>query len=140
MALVIPPNRKRNCIWPLSRKGKGWATAVLARRYTAAMHGLLHTPLGSVITAPSFGHRFFQLRTQGISDEDGVIVAAELRGSVQRWIPDIEIVDVIYEADPDTEKLDVSVVWGIPGVDTAGASGSPERRFIYGPVTNSITI
>jgi phage baseplate assembly protein W len=138
MAKIIPPNRKRNVLWPVKRRGKGLVTGILAERYASALNNLLITPLGSLVTAPTYGSRMNILRTQSLSEGQISVEQRLLRNSIAEWIPDIVITEFKFTGHPETEVLEIDIAWGIP--DATSASGDPAQRFAFGPVNTTITI
>lgn len=139
MPPIIAPTRKRNAVWPLQRGSKGWKTGTLAERYKAAMHHLVRTPVGSIIWAPSYGTRLHLLRTQALNDEDETLLAGEISQAMQSWIPDITLLSVEFDKDPDSETLEISIAWGITDASNV-ATRSPHQRFAFGPVKQTVTI
>lgn len=138
MAKIIPATRKRNVLWPVRRTGKGLATGTMALRYEAALRNLLRVPKGSLIFAPGFGTRVHLLRTQSITPEDLAFFTQDLQSDIAEWIPDIDIITVDFEQNPDDEELKVLVVWGIP--DATSAATPQEPRFVFGPFNTTVTI
>jgi len=139
MAKVIPPNRKRNVLWPVSRRGKGLVTGVLAKRYESAIRSLLKTPYGSIIWAPTFGSRMSLIRTQSLTEEIIDNEKGLLHSSITIWIPDIQVLQIDFNRNPGDENLDVDVAWGIP--DASSFSGQANQpRFAFGPVNTTVTI
>jgi phage baseplate assembly protein W len=139
MAQVVSATKKRNILWPMRREGKGFVTAPMGLRYASALTHLLRTPRGSLPFSPHFGTRIHLFRTQGFTDDLLRVLQSELIEDIARWIPDIEVVDIAFTADPDDEVLTVRVEWGIPNATEAG-SRAPSARFVFGPTNTSITV
>lgn len=138
---VIPANRKRNALWPLQREAKGWVTGSMGQRYTAAVHHLLRTPLGSYPWEPTYGTRIHLLRTQSVTESDRGFIQMDISGAMSLWIPDIALLktDVQLGTLDEEEHLRVIVTWGIPNATTAGARAD-STKFALGPVVQTITI
>ena len=139
MAKIVPHNRKRNVLWPLRRRGKGFVTGAMGQRYETAMRVLLLTPRGSMIWEPRFGTRIYELRTQVAGDIEVSRIRTELESAIRTWLPDIALLDLTAGRDPDSEELELKVTWGIPNADI-GATDSGAVRFAFGPVNTTITI
>lgn len=154
MPPIASPIRKRNALWPLRKSSKGWGTGTLGERYRAAMHHLVRTPLGSIIWAPTFGTRLHQFRTQSINEAEQTLLFGELQRSIGLWIPDIVVISFSFgrqearaesstakvtAANPDSETLEVLVVWGIPDATSIGARAG-EPRFAFGPVRQVVSV
>ena len=138
---VIPANRRRNAIWPLQRDAKGWVTGSMGPRYTAAVHHLLRTPLGSYPWEPTYGTRIHYLRTQSITEADQGFLQADVASAMNLWIPDIILIKVEVQLGTIAEEEDMRVIatWGIPNATTAGARAD-STKFALGPVVQTITI
>lgn len=144
MAQIVPAIRKRNCTWPLAKTAKGWATAVLAERYRAALKHLWRTPLGILPWRPEYGTMVYRYRTQSFNDADMAFLQEDLLGATARWVPDITILEIkfnpgelIGESD---ELVQIQCVWGIPDATDVGARAIGKPRFALGPVTQTITV
>lgn len=140
MAKIIPANRKRNLLWPLLRVGKGYVSGIMGKRYESALRSLVRTPRGSIVWSPEFGTMVYLLRTQQASEEMLTFVTTDLQGSIGMWIPDIELITVDFDKNPDTEKVEVQIVWGIPNATSLGAGPPSESSFAFGPINTTITI
>jgi len=139
MAIVASPLQKRNALWPLQRGPKGWRTGTIAKRYTAAIRHLVRTPLGSLIWAPNFGTRLHIFRTQALTDVDKTLSASEIASAMARWIPDVVLLGVEFDKNPDSETLEVTVVWAIQDASGVG-TGSDQPRFAFGPSRLTVSI
>jgi hypothetical protein len=107
---------KRNLAWPLSWRGGGFHQVTLAQRYEAALLHLLRTPQGALYYEPDYGSLVYQLRTQNMQrgpDGKTAKVLAFLRMSAAKYIPDIQIIDLISELHEDDQRLKISCVWVI---------------------------
>ena len=135
---IISPTRKRNALWPLQRGPKGWKTGALATRYTSAIRHLLRTPIGSIVWAPVFGTRLHLFRTQAINEEDETLLAGEIGQAVRTWIPDITLLAVEFDSNPDSETLEITVSWGVSDASVAVRSSQP--AFAFGPVNQTVTL
>lgn len=144
MSFVVPPTRKRNALWPLQKSTKGWRTGTMAERYRAALHHLVRTKRGSLPWAPAYGTLVHLYRTQSISEQDETELLAELTTDVQTWIPDIVLLNVKVSQDMETidddERLPIEITWGIPDAGVAGPMGLSQPRFVYGPVTQTVSV
>ena len=137
---IVPANRKRNVLWPMIRMGKGLSTGVMAARYRSALKLLYTTKRGSIVWAPTFGVIVHQLRTQSITDEQRDFVVMDTRQTTEVWIPDIVVVDISVNKEPDSEHLDIMVSWGIPDAGRVGTSAPYQRGFSFGPIHETITV
>jgi phage baseplate assembly protein W len=116
----------------------------MGERYRAALHHLVRTQRGSIPWAPEYGTLIHLYRTQSIADQDVTELLAELTTSVQTWVPDIRLLGVKLATDLETmeddERLSIEIAWGIPDAGVAGPLGQQQPRFVYGPVTQTITV
>lgn len=140
MPIVIPATRKRNAIWPMSRTSKGWDTATMAKRYNSALRHLIRTQRGTIIWAPDYGTRLETLRTQGITAELASFIEEDIRGAISLWIPDIRLIGLNLEANPDEETLEVHIAWGIPNMSGSAVGATSKDRFAFGPYDLSVTV
>lgn len=133
--MSVSAAQKMNCLWPLSRGGKGWVRGNLDLRYAAAIKGLLRTPMGQYPWAPTYGTTIYRLQAQsGPYDEFNAAVEAELSLAFQQWIPDVSLLGILIAMDPLLQRLGVTVTWGV----MSQQGGSP--TYILGPVRTTVPI
>jgi len=101
----------QNCTWPLQRAGRGLRRGSLAVRIHTAIRNLLTTPVGFYPWAPGYGWRLQELRAQGHTEEELDLINAEVPALISYWIPGAVVERVELEADPDTEDMDIQVLW-----------------------------
>jgi phage baseplate assembly protein W len=117
---IVQPAQQQNCLWPLTRGGKGWRRGVLDDRFASALRFLLLTPLGALVWAPHFGTRVHLYRTQHVTGQDKDVIAAELEISIAQWIPAIAVTDIVIDQAPDSFRLSVTVRWMLPSAQPGG--------------------
>jgi phage baseplate assembly protein W len=111
---IVQPAQQQNCLWPLTRVGRGWKRGTLSERYESALRFLLLTPLGSLVWAPFFGTRVHVYRTQNITEQDRDVMKAELEISIARWIPDIVVTAILVDKAPNSDRMSLTVWWDLP--------------------------
>jgi phage baseplate assembly protein W len=117
---IVPQSQQQNVLWPVRRSPRGWRRGTLVDRYESALRVLLLTPLGFLPWAPTFGTNIHKYRTQSVGEGDAQILEAELRMAISGWIPDIQVMGIELDQNPDDFKLTITVVWALPSV-TPGA-------------------
>jgi len=102
---------KRNLGWPLAWVGGQLRQVTLAERYESAIRHLLHTPLNSLYYAPDYGTIVYRLRTQGANPTMIDVSVAQLRQVCGKYIPDVQIIDLVVEWQDDEQKLKIVCIW-----------------------------
>lgn len=113
------PLHKANLMWPLTLGAQGLRRVSGVLRYHSALRHLLRTKPGSYYVDPAYGCSFEDLRTQGINPTKMEQAKAQLIFAVARYIPDIQIADVVFDMDHENHILTVKVVWIVRSADPA---------------------
>jgi len=121
--MIVSASQQQNALWPVRRGSKGWTRGTLAARYSSALRCLMNTLRGSLIWAPDFGTTLPLLRTQHVTEEDAELARVELSMACARWIPDIRVMSVTVDQNPNDFTVTVTTVWDLPSV-SPGSSGS----------------
>jgi len=127
--------QKMNCLWPLTRGGKGWIRGSMAARYEAAIKNLLRTPLGHYPWAPTYGTTIYLHRTQSEPYVEGnTAMEAELSLAFKQWLPDVTLLGTKAQMEPSLQRWKLTVGWGIP------AQRGGRVTYIVGPVQTTVLI
>ena len=82
-----------------------------------ALRNIVFTLPGEKFFNESFGSRISGSLFENIDDITGDVINDEIRNSINKWEPRVDLLDVITLPNPDSNSYEVTITYEIVGAD-----------------------